>query len=168
MWRVLVKKTNCFSVIPLACFLRALLKIMMLELFVKPSALSRAIVLMEMLDSLMEVMFLKAELKCASMKLGERCVIPLSVKMKPTLYAIKRDTNIMVNMSISGLCYLLSIYFFLGTEAFRGAFFGEGSGPIFLERYDCSAEDRFLNCALPPIGVHSCDHSSDAGVKCIG
>ena len=71
-------------------------------------------------------------------------------------------------MYFYALIYVLLIIF-LGTEAFRGAFFGEGTGPIFLERYDCNeGEDRFLDCALPPIGVHSCDHSSDAGVKCIG
>lgn len=56
-----------------------------------------------------------------------------------------------------------------GSEAFRDAHFGEGTGPIFLERYDCSeGENRFLDCALLPIGVHSCDHSNDAGVRCIG
>lgn len=57
----------------------------------------------------------------------------------------------------------------LGTVAFRGAFYGEGTGPIFLERYDCNEDDaRFLDCAERPIGVHTCDHSNDAGVKCIG
>ena len=56
-----------------------------------------------------------------------------------------------------------------GSVAFRGAHFGEGSGPIFLERYDCEEGDqRFLDCAAPPIGVHDCDHSSDVGVQCIG
>ena len=54
--------------------------------------------------------------------------------------------------------------------AFRGAYFGEGTGPIFLERYDCSGEDtNFLDCAVRPIiGIHNCDHSMDAGVRCIG
>ncbi len=66
--------------------------------------------------------------------------------------------------------YVLIVYLLIkGTVAFRGAVFGEGSGPIFMDRYECSeGEDRFLDCATPPLGVHSCDHSSDAGVKCIG
>ena len=53
--------------------------------------------------------------------------------------------------------------------AFRDAFFGEGSGPILLERYDCKGgEEKLIDCASEPIGHHSCDHSSDAGVRCIG
>lgn len=53
--------------------------------------------------------------------------------------------------------------------AFRGAFFGEGIGPIFMERYDCSGgSNSLLECALRPIGIHTCDHSNDAGVECIG
>ena len=60
-------------------------------------------------------------------------------------------------------------YLLLGTIAFRDAFYGEGTGPIFLERYDCDEDDtRFLDCAERPIGDHTCDHSNDAGVKCIG
>ena len=58
---------------------------------------------------------------------------------------------------------------YLGTIAHRGAFFGAGSGPIFLERFGCNDESaRLLDCALPNVGVHGCDHSSDAGVTCIG
>lgn len=53
--------------------------------------------------------------------------------------------------------------------AHRGAFFGEGTGPIFLDRYDCTDRDvRLLDCAIPPIGIHNCDHSRDAGVTCLG
>ena len=57
-----------------------------------------------------------------------------------------------------------------GTEAFRGAAFGEGSGPIFLDELACSgAEESLLDCnSLSPRGVHICDHSMDASVKCIG
>ncbi len=64
---------------------------------------------------------------------------------------------------------ILCELFFLGTVAFRGAFFGEGTGPIFLEGYECNDGDvRFLDCAARPLGIHTCNHSNDAGVKCIG
>ena len=57
----------------------------------------------------------------------------------------------------------------IGTIAHRGAFFGMGSGPIYLERFDCNNNNaRLLDCALSPIGVHNCDHSIDAGVTCVG
>ena len=56
-----------------------------------------------------------------------------------------------------------------GSIAYRGAFFGGGSGPIFLEKLNCrSTSATLLDCARPPFGVHSCDHSMDAGVTCIG
>lgn len=56
-----------------------------------------------------------------------------------------------------------------GSEAFRGSFFGGGAGPIFLEQYDCNdGHRRLLDCAVRPVGVHTCDHSRDAGVRCIG
>ena len=57
-----------------------------------------------------------------------------------------------------------------GTEAFRGAVFGEGSGPIFLDELACSgAEGSLLDCdSLSARGVHMCEHSQDASVRCIG
>ena len=60
-----------------------------------------------------------------------------------------------------------------GSEAVREAFFGEGSGPIFLERLACEGTESELigdfGCSDPsPLGVHSCEHDQDAGVKCIG
>lgn len=59
--------------------------------------------------------------------------------------------------------------YILGAVALRDAYFGEGTGPIFLERFSCEgAEDRLLDCASLPIGVHECSHSDDAGVVCIG
>ena len=52
----------------------------------------------------------------------------------------------------------------------KGAEFGEGSGPIFLEGINCIGnEDSLLNCSQDtPIGLSACDHSSDVGVRCKG
>ena len=47
--------------------------------------------------------------------------------------------------------------------------FGPGSGPIFLEGLTCSPNStNLLDCADNPIGVHTCDHSQDTGIRCIG
>ena len=58
----------------------------------------------------------------------------------------------------------------LGTIAYRGSFFGSGTGPIFIDNLDCSDENaRLLDCGYSaPIGIHQCDHSRDAGVACLG
>ena len=51
----------------------------------------------------------------------------------------------------------------------RGAYFGEGSGPIHLSRAQCSGRDtRLTDCAIDKTGINGCRHSEDAGVICIG
>ena len=55
-------------------------------------------------------------------------------------------------------------------EAQRGAFYGEGTGPIFLDKLGCmGAEASLLSCErFSALGLHSCDHSHDASVQCPG
>ena len=57
-----------------------------------------------------------------------------------------------------------------GSTPFRGAAFGEGVGPIFLDNLGCSGNEGELS-ACPIFGLmgfHQCDHSMDAGVMCKG
>ena len=55
------------------------------------------------------------------------------------------------------------------TVAVGGAFFGEGSGPIFLDNVDCTGtESNLTQCSHGGIGIHNCDHGDDAGVICAG
>ena len=58
----------------------------------------------------------------------------------------------------------------IGSLAFRGAHFGSGSGPIFLDQLNCEGtEGRLIECrTIRPTGLHDCSHSQDAGVRCIG
>ena len=52
-------------------------------------------------------------------------------------------------------------------QAYASAYYGEGFGPILLDYVNCTGtEATLLDCSHTN---HSqCDHSSDAGVDCIG
>ena len=54
-----------------------------------------------------------------------------------------------------------------GAEVFRGSRFGGGTGPIFLNQLGCSGtESSLIDCNQ--FAGDFCDHSQDAGVRCIG
>ena len=56
----------------------------------------------------------------------------------------------------------------LGAASFSNATFGQGSGPILLDEVRCvGTESRLADCPADPIGVHKCEQSASAGVRCI-
>ena len=56
-----------------------------------------------------------------------------------------------------------------GGIAYNNAYFGAGSGPIFLDDVQCtSSASKLLECPSRPILSHNCLHSADAGVGCEG
>ena len=56
-----------------------------------------------------------------------------------------------------------------GGAAYSNAFFGAGTGPIYLDDVACtSSASQLLECSSSPILKHNCRHSADAGVGCKG
>ena len=53
---------------------------------------------------------------------------------------------------------------------FIRAYFGQGSGPIWLDNVICTGtEPMLLNCGHLGVGItRSCSHFEDAGVGCYG
>ena len=65
--------------------------------------------------------------------------------------------------------YYIPIFLFLAGQAFSGAYFGAGTGPIFLDDVHCTSSiTSLLQCTSNPVLSHNCAHSDDAGVRCEG
>ena len=56
-----------------------------------------------------------------------------------------------------------------GGTPYYNAFFGAGTGPIYLNYVYCTlSASQLLECSSRPILSHNCDHRADAGVGCEG
>ncbi|XP_027138437.1 deleted in malignant brain tumors 1 protein-like [Larimichthys crocea] len=54
-------------------------------------------------------------------------------------------------------------------RAMSTEYFGEGTGPIWLDEVMCAgSESKLTECSHQEIGSHNCDHQEDAGVVCEG
>ena len=60
-------------------------------------------------------------------------------------------------------------YRFNGTELLPISEFSQGTGPIFLDELACDGEEEsVLDCSGSATGLHTCTHSQDVAIRCIG
>ena len=72
---------------------------------------------------------------------------------------------ILLYLLIFSCCFAL--YRIYGGVAKRGAAFGQGSGPVWMDNVQCMGdEESLVKCPNSGLGMHDCDHSKDAGVQC--
>ena len=138
----------------------------------------------------LELMPTRAVWKCATMEHGELCVMIsgelwmqvwpannwVSLETVSVYYCCFTITAIksFVWKSITGFktiwkCVISSqsIYYFTDAVAYSRAFYGQGTGSIWLDNVQCTGtESRLFDCPASAVGSHNCGHSEDAGATC--
>ncbi len=115
---------------------------------------------------------LKDELSSAGMRLGVRFVMASGPPMMLMWLADNWDSPQQV--CFAGIAYhdcCLIPHRFAGAIARFNAFFGQGSGPIWLDDLLCTgSERRLVDCPVSTGGIGMVDfcngHADDAGVTC--
>ena len=111
----------------------------------------------------------KDEWRSATMALLGLCVMTTGMNMMLRLSADSWDTLLKVRWKLLKQTQLSQVVCLLGSIPVRRAGFGNGSGMIVLDDLDCSgSEGSLFDCPSDtPVLVHDCDHSEDAGVRCL-
>ena len=95
------------------------------------------------------------------------CVMITGMSMRLKLFVGSWDTQLKVCIGI--FCTKITHNIIIGSIPVRQAGFESGSGMIVLDDLDCSgSEGSLFDCPSDsPLLVHDCDHSEDAGVRCL-
>ena len=106
---------------------------------------------------------------------GGQCVMTPGTPLMPLWSASNWDMRTLeVSTNVCFMYINISIHYFgfgysAGGIAYSNAFFGAGTGPIYLDDVACtSSASQLLECSSSPILTHNCPHSADAGVGCEG
>ena len=120
------------------------------------------------LGSVVVAIILKVELRFATMQHGAQYVMTYGAPLMLMWPADNWDFLQVVRPNqFFTMKLFIEPYSSTGAAAFSFAFFGQGTGPIWLDNVTCTGnETRLYGCYNNGIGVHSCGHHEDAGVRC--
>ena len=107
---------------------------------------------------------------------GQSVTVSLEERMLGWLVNSWKDFRGMVGLiEAFSFCVCTSVHFNpciinLGAVALLQHQFGSAVGPIFLDQLVCSgSETSLLECqSYTPLGLSTCQHSQDVGVRCVG
>ena len=118
----------------------------------------------------MVLISMKEEWRCVLLTSGEQCVVTLGTALMQLLSARILDMlSLMVCCFDSYYVVFFQIHRLTVATARTNAYFGAGTGPIYLEDVACSgSETSLLQCSSDPLLSGGCSHSQDAGVECEG
>ena len=75
------------------------------------------------------------------------------------LFVVQQSGN--VSFQVKSLSY------FTDAVAYSRAFYGQGTGSIWLDNVQCTGtESRLFDCPANSVGSHNCGHSEDASASC--
>nr|XP_034316959.1 deleted in malignant brain tumors 1 protein-like isoform X6 [Crassostrea gigas] len=76
------------------------------------------------------------------------------------------DTKLNKNLSVV-VCRSLGLPW-ATSEAYGGAVYGQGSGPIWLDDVNCKGSETSIEkCSHRPWGSHNCNHGDDVSINCL-
>ena len=125
--------------------------------------------LMEESDSLV-VHQVRVQWRYVWMVHGVLCVTTTGIYLMLRWCVDSLDMKEIVRFCMKSLCIIfwLCVLVFIDFQAYTSATFGEGYGPLMLGYVSCNGDEAsLLNCEHTN-DTTQCDHSSDAGVDCLG
>ena len=115
---------------------------------------------------------MKVEWKCASMTSGGLSVVMAGALLMLLWSAsswVMQLLEVSTTVAHCEVNFILTSFCVTGGIPYSNAFFGAGTGPIYLDDVACtSSANQLLECSSRPILRHNCSHSTDAGVGCEG
>ena len=114
---------------------------------------------------------MRVEWRCVSMTSGGQCVMMVGTVLMPVWSASSLVMHTLEVSASANVCetWLRCFNYGTGGIPYTNAFFGTGTGPIYLDDVACTlSASQLLECPSRPILTHNCDHHADAGVGCEG